>query len=169
MSTVRSGTNAPISSPESPLLSSTEDDDRIIEQAFAILERRFFATGPTLTCPQAVGDYLRLKLISEPNEVFVAVFFNSLHQVIAFETLFKGTIDTAEVHPRVVVQRALAHNAAALIVGHLHPSGSTQPSAADHALTARLKSALSLMDIRLLDHIIVGKGPPLSLALKGFL
>ncbi|CCG36501.1 protein YkfG [Xanthomonas citri pv. mangiferaeindicae LMG 941] len=149
--------------------SPTVDDDRIIEQAIAILERRIFATGPRLTGLEGAREYLRLKLLQEPNEVFVAVFLTTRHRVIACEALFRGTIDGAEVHPRVVVQRALALNAAALIVSHQHPSGDTTPSAADRAITNRLKDALSLVDIRLLDHFIIGKGTPYSFAASGLL
>src|SRR5690606_23893647 len=85
----------------------------------------------------------------------------------AFEELFNGTIDGAEVHPREVVRRALAHNAAAVIVGHNHPSGSPDPSAADRAVTARLKQALALVEVRLLDHFVVGDGEPVSMAARG--
>lgn len=145
------------------------DDDHIVAQAISILERRFFAAGCMLSGPDDVCDYLRLKLTQEPNEVFVAIFLTTKHQVIACETLFRGTIDSAEVHPRVVVQRALSLNAAALIVGHQHPSGETQPSAADKEVTAKLKQALAMLDIRLLDHFIIGRGHPFSFAAKGLL
>ncbi|WP_296463635.1 MULTISPECIES: RadC family protein [Pseudomonadota] len=153
----------------SDIRSPTVDNDRIIEQAIAILERRIFATGPRLTGLEGAREYLRLKLLQEPNEVFVVVFLTTRHRVIACEALFRGTIDGAEVHPRVVVQRALALNAAALIVAHQHPSGDTTPSAADRAITNRLKDALSLVDIRLLDHFIIGKGTPYSFAASGLL
>ena len=87
--------------------------------------------------------------------------------MIGFEELFHGTVDSAEVYPREVARRCLAHNAAAVIVGHNHPSGSAHPSDADVAVTRRLKHALVLIDVRLLDHIIVGDGPPVSLATRG--
>lgn len=139
-------------------------ENRIIAQAIAILERRLFVDGPPMSDPQVTGDYLRLKLMPEPSEVFAALFLNAKHQVITCETLFRGTIDAAQVHPRVVVQRALLHNASALIVSHQHPSGCSKPSSADEHLTQRLKSALECVDVRLLDHFIIGKGHPYSFA-----
>ena len=98
----------------------------------------------------------------------LALFLDTRHRALAFEEMFRGTLDGAEVHPREVVRRALAHNAAALIVGHNHPSGNPEPSAADRALTARLKQALALVDVRLLDHFIVADGPAVSLAARGW-
>ncbi|MCB1906635.1 MAG: DNA repair protein RadC, partial [Rhodocyclaceae bacterium] len=117
----------------------------------------------------AVRDYLRLKLVAEPNEIFAVVFLDNQHQVLAFEPLFQGTVDQTSVYPRVVVQRALALNASALILAHQHPSGTTEPSAADRAITERLKSALATVDVRVLDHFIVGKGSPYSFAESGLL
>ncbi|MGU1062180.1 RadC family protein [Pseudomonas aeruginosa] len=151
----------PINTPPSSALTR---EDRIIKQAIGILERRLFAKGPRLLSQVDAIDYLRLTLMPEPSEVFVAVFLNAKHQVIACETLFRGTIDTAQVHPRVVVQRALAHNAAALIIAHQHPSGCSEPSLSDKLLTKRLREALDCVDVRLLDHIIIGKGEPFSFA-----
>ncbi len=119
--------------------------------------------------PQAVRDYLKAQLRHERHEVFACLFLDAKHRALAFEVLFHGTIDNASVHPRQVVRRALAHNAAALIVTHNHPSGIAEPSQADRKLTARLKEALALIDVRLLDHFIVGDGEPLSLAERGLL
>jgi len=144
-------------------------DDRLIKRAIALLERRLFTDGPALTSTDAARDYLRVTLIQEPHEVFAVVFLNSRHQVIACETLFRGTINGASVYPRVVVQKALAYNAAALIIAHQHPSGCSKPSGDDRAITTRLKSALALVDIRVLDHFIVGKGEPFSFASAGLL
>ncbi|HBO5495372.1 TPA: type II secretion system major pseudopilin GspG [Pseudomonas aeruginosa] len=110
-----------------------------------------------------------LKVLAEPNEIFAVVFLDNQHQVLAFEPLFKGTVDQTSVYPRVVVQRALALNASALILAHQHPSGNTEPSAADRAITERLKSALATVDVRVLDHFIVGKGSPYSFAEAGLL
>ncbi len=124
--------------------------------------------GEALTDPAAAGRYFAQRLRSRPHEVFAALFLDSRHRALAFEELFAGTIDGAEVHPREVVRRALAHNAAAVIVGHNHPSGSAEPSAADRAVTARLKQSLSLVDIRLLDHFVVGDGAPVSMAARGW-
>lgn len=148
---------------------SSQSDDWIIRQAIALLEQRVFKAGPLLDQPQAVKDYLRLKLVAEPNEVFAIVFMNSQHRVLAYEPMFKGTLDSTAVYPRVVVQRALELNAGAVIFSHQHPSGCTEPSSADRVLTDRLKAALALIDVRVLDHIIVGQGTPYSFAESGLL
>jgi DNA repair protein RadC len=124
--------------------------------------------GEALTDPGAAGRYFGQRLRGHPHEVFAALFLDARHRALAFEELFRGTIDGAEVHPREVVRRALAHNAAAVIVGHNHPSGSAEPSAADRAVTVRLKQSLGLVDIRLLDHFVVGDGAPVSLAARGW-
>ncbi len=124
--------------------------------------------GEALTDPGAAGRYFAQRLRAHPSEVFAALFLDTRHRALSFEELFRGTVDGAEVHPREVVRRALAHNAAAVIVGHNHPSGNTEPSAADRAVTVRLKQALALVDIRLLDHFVVGDGAPVSLAARGW-
>ena len=124
--------------------------------------------GATLSDPQAAGRYFAQRLRGRPHEVFAALFLDNRHRALGFEELFRGTIDGAEVHPREVVRRALAHNAAAVIVGHNHPSGNREPSAADRAVTARLKQALALVDLRLLDHFVIADGPPVSLAARGW-
>lgn len=140
----------------------------------AVLElgNRYLAAGlergEALTDPQAAGRYFAQRLRGHRNEVFAALFLDTRHRALAFEELFRGTVDGAEVHPREVVRRALVHNAAAVIVGHNHPSGSAEPSAADRAVTARLKQALALVDMRLLDHFVVGDGAPVSLAARGW-
>lgn len=128
----------------------------------AALER-----GEALTDPAAAGRYFARRLRVHAHEVFAALFLDTRHRALAFEELFRGTIDSAEVHPREVVRRALAHNAAAVIVGHNHPSGCNQPSAADRAVTQRLKQALALVEVRLLDHFVIGDGEPVSLAARG--
>lgn len=122
-----------------------------------------------LESPQAVRDYLKARLRHEPHEVFGGLFLDSKHRVLAFEVLFRGSIDGASVYPRQVVKRALAHNAAALILTHNHPSGVAEPSQADRLLTQQLKAALALVEVRVLDHFIVGEGEPLSLAERGWL
>lgn len=127
------------------------------------------ARGEALTDPAKAGDYLTRRLRALPYEVFACLFLDTRHRVIAFEELFRGTLDGAEVHPREVVQRCLAHHAAAVILGHNHPSGCTEPSAADRAVTARLRQALGLVEVRLLDHFIVGDGPACSMARLGAL
>ncbi len=125
------------------------------------------ARGEALTEPGRAGEYLSRRLRPLPYEVFACLFLDTRHRVIAFEELFRGTLDGAEVHPREVVQRCLAHHAAAVILGHNHPSGSAEPSAADRAVTARLKQALALVEVRLLDHFIIGDGEPCSMARLG--
>ncbi len=122
-----------------------------------------------LESPRAVRDYLKARLRHEPHEVFGCLFLDSKHRVLAYENLFHGSIDGASVYPRQVVKRALAHNAAALILTHNHPSGVAEPSQADRLLTQQLKSALALVEVRVLDHFIVGDGEPLSLAEHGWL
>jgi DNA repair protein RadC len=124
--------------------------------------------GEALSDPHAAGRYFAQRLRGSPCEIFAALFLDTRHRALAFEELFRGTVDGAEVHPREVVRRALAHNAAAVIVGHNHPSGSAEPSAADRAVTAQLKQALHLVDVRLLDHFVVGDGAPVSMAARGW-
>ncbi len=124
---------------------------------------------PALESPQAVRDFLKARLRHEPHEVFACLFLDTKHRVLAFEPLFYGTIDGASVYPRQVVKRALAHNAAALILSHNHPSGIAEPSQADRMLTERLKEALALIDVRILDHFIVGDGEPLSMVEYGWM
>ncbi|MES9856048.1 MAG: DNA repair protein RadC [Sedimenticola sp.] len=120
-----------------------------------------------LTSPQLTRDYLQSRLTHHPNEVFACLFLDNRHRVIEYEELFQGTIDGASVHPREVVRRALAHNAAAVILAHNHPSGVAEPSRADEQITRRLQEALALVDVRVLDHIIVGTGEMTSLAERG--
>jgi len=123
--------------------------------------------GEALTDPRKAGDYFAKRLRSLPHEVFACMFLDNQHQLLAYEELFTGSLDGAEVHPREVLKNCLKHNAAAVIFGHNHPSGNPQPSAADRAVTARLKQALALLDIRCLDHFIIGDGPPTSMAELG--
>lgn len=123
--------------------------------------------GEALTSPDATRRFLASTLRHRPHEVFCALFLDTRHRVIRFEELFTGTIDAAHVHPRVVVEKALARQAAAVIVAHNHPSGIAEPSQADLAITRRLRDALGLVDIRLLDHFIVGDGAVVSLAERG--
>jgi DNA repair protein RadC len=119
---------------------------------------------------QSVADthrYLMAKMRHHPHEVFAVLFLDNKHRVIQYEELFFGTIDSSSVHPRQVVKRALYHNAAAVIVAHNHPSGVAEPSRADELITLRLKEALALLDVRLLDHVVVGDGDVVSLAARG--
>lgn len=125
--------------------------------------------GNPLDNPEKAGQLLNAKLRGLPYEVFACVFLDNKHRLIALETLFHGTIDAAAVYPREVVRRAMEHNAAAVILAHNHPSGVAEPSPADHAITRRLVDALGLMDIRVLDHLIIGDGHWTSLAARGAL
>jgi DNA repair protein RadC len=140
----------------------------VSELARRALESRLRRDG-VLDSPRACGDYLRHWLATRPYEVFACLFLDNRHRVLAAEELFRGSIDGASVHPREVVRRAIDHNAAALIVAHNHPSGVAEPSAADIAITRRLHEALALVEVRLLDHLIVGEGEPVSLAARGLI
>jgi DNA repair protein RadC len=122
-----------------------------------------------LTDPGASGRYLKSRLCGYPYEVFACLFLDNHHRMIAFEELFRGSIDGASVHPREVVRRCLAHNAAAVILAHNHPSGVAEPSQADRTITLRLRDALGLIDVRVLDHIVIGDALPISLAERGWL
>lgn len=129
------------------------------------LERLRF--GPSLTSPRAARDYLIARLRDRDHEVFCCLFLDSRHRLLSFEELFRGTVDGASVHPREVVKQALARNASAVILAHNHPSGVAEPSQADEIITIRLRDALALVDIRVLDHLIVGDGTCASLAERG--
>ncbi|ROM97920.1 RadC family protein [Pseudomonas brassicacearum] len=144
-------------------------ENQLIDEALHILDRRLFTRGPSLTSPDAVASYLKLHVAHQEHEVFGVMFLDARHRVLAFETLFHGSIDGASVYPRQVVKRSLAHNASAVIFVHNHPSGCTEPSQADRVLTARLKEALALIEVHVLDHFIVGEGRPLSFAEYGWL
>ncbi|MBK7656353.1 MAG: DNA repair protein RadC [Betaproteobacteria bacterium] len=119
--------------------------------------------------PHAVSDYLRLHLGQRPYEVFAVIFLDAQNRMLALEELFRGTLTQTSVYPREVVIRALHHSAASVVLAHNHPSGSVQPSRADEYLTQNLKSALALLDIRVLDHVIVAQGQTLSMAEKGLM
>lgn len=112
--------------------------------------------GEAITSPDHTRRYLSARLRDYPYEVFACLFLDNRHRVISYEEMFRGTIDSASVHPREVVRRAMQHNAAAIILAHNHPSGVAEPSHADEAITRRLRDALDLVDVRVLDHIIVG-------------
>ena len=148
---------------------TARQEDEIIRQAIAILEQRVFQAGPALEQPGVVSDYLRLHLVAEPSEVFAVLYLDGQHRALSFEPLFRGSVNQASVYPRVLVQRALLLNATAVIVAHQHPSGVIDPSNADRALTETLKTALSLVDVRLLDHFIIGQGEAFSFAEHGLL
>lgn len=140
----------------------------VLELSRRILRERL-ERGPALSSPQAARDYLRLRLQDRPHEVFGAMFLNAQNQVLAVEELFRGTLTQTSVYPREVVKRALAHNAAAVIFAHNHPSGIAEPSRSDEALTAALRQALALVDVKVLDHFVIGAGSAMSFAERGLL
>ncbi|GAA4330628.1 DNA repair protein RadC [Variovorax defluvii] len=122
---------------------------------------------PVIDSPNAVRQHIQLYIASRPHEVFAALFLDAQHRLIAMEELFRGTLTQTSVYPREVVTRALHHHAAAVILAHNHPSGCVEPSRADEALTQTLQSALALIDVRVLDHVIVAPGQALSMAERG--
>ena len=135
------------------------------------LARRYYAEslppGTAIRSPADTEAYLAAKMRHLDHELFCCLFLDNRHRVLRFKEMFRGTIDGTSVYPREVVKEALAVNAAAVILAHNHPSGVSEPSQADERITRRLKSALELVDIRLLDHLIVGDGPATSLASRG--
>ncbi|KZY37009.1 hypothetical protein A3754_17030 [Alcanivorax sp. HI0083] len=137
------------------------------------LGRRYLAEplerGQPLDNPDKAGQLLTAQLRGLPFEVFACLFLDNKHRLIAFEKLFQGTIDAAAVYPREVVRRAMEHNAAAVILAHNHPSGVAEPSQSDHAITRRLVEALGLVEVRVLDHLVIGDGGWVSLASRGAL
>lgn len=147
---------------------TTTEQATVINLALDILTERH-SPGQALTSPTDTIKYLRLKLTAYKNEFFAALFLDNRHRVLSFEELFFGTIDGASVHPRVVVQRAMEINAAAVIFCHNHPSGVSEPSHADKAITNRLKDALEILDVQVLDHIVVGAEDITSFAETGLL
>lgn len=141
--------------------------DKVLDAAAEILATRALR-GEKYCNPEATKTYLSCKLKHHEREVFAVMFLDNQHRLIAFEELFFGTIDSASVYPREVLKAALKVNAAALIFAHNHPSGDATPSQADKQITQRLKEALALVDIRVLDHIVVGDSA-LSFAERGLL
>lgn len=142
-------------------------------QAVLEMARRHLYEGlqsrDVLANPAQARQYLRAQLRDEAREVFAVLFLDSRHRVLTFERLFFGTIDGAVVYPREVVRRCLRHNAAAVIIAHNHPSGMAEPSQADRRITERLRAALGLVDVRLLDHVVVGDLESFSFADRGWL
>jgi len=141
-----------------------------LQAAIEIGRRQFgesLRAGPPLGSPRATCDFLSARLRDLEHEVFCCIYLDKRHRMIEFQELFRGTIDGASVHPREIVKLALQRNSAAVIVAHNHPSGVAEPSQADELITQRVKEALALVDIRLLDHIIVGDGVSVSLAERG--
>ena len=141
---------------------------RVVQQALALLECEV-READALATPDAVRDYLRLRLGDRPHAVFAVVFLDTQHRVIETLEMFRGTLSQTSVYPREVVIEALARNAAAVILAHNHPSGHAEPSRADEMLTRTLKSALALVDVRVLDHFIVTRTAVISMAERGLL
>lgn len=157
-----------IDAPAYTVIHATEDDS-IIAKALEILTRRVTA-GPAMNSPQVVRDYLTVQAAKHDGvEVFSVLLMDAQNQVIEYREMFRGTLTQTSVYPREVVRAALAVNAAAVIFTHNHPSGMLQPSRADELLTSTLKSALALVDVRVLDHIITAGGQSLSFAERGLL
>lgn len=142
--------------------------DEILEAARAILARRV-RRGAALSNPRTTRDFLKLRLAGHDHEVFAILFLDNRHRVIEFVPLFRGTIDGASVYPREVVKEALRRNAAAVILAHNHPSGVAEPSQADELITNRIREALALIDVRVLDHLVVTGDTIVSFAERGLL
>ncbi len=147
---------------------STGEQSSVIALALRVLEKKC-AVGKRLKSPGDTKEYLRLRLADCQNEVFGAMFLDSRHRVLAVREIFQGTVDGATVYPRVVVQQALKHNAGAMILYHNHPSGVAEPSTADKAITKRLTDALSMIDVRVLDHLVVSATESTSFAERGLI
>lgn len=173
--TARGGLRPLLESPVTTLRQLPGLGDARTAQLLASLElaQRFLAAeiqrGDGLSRPEDAGRYLLARLRSQRQEVFACLFLDNKHRVLAFEEMFRGTIDGAAVYPREVVRRALEHNAAALILSHNHPSGVAEPSDADRAITRRLADALALVDVRVLDHLVIGDAGWVSLAQRGWI
>lgn len=144
------------------------EQESVIALALAVLARKH-RRGAALSSPEATRSYLQLEIGERHNELFGVLFLDNRHRIIAKEDLFFGTVDGASVHPRVVVQRALTLNAAAAVFFHNHPSGVAEPSQADVRITTRLKDALAMVDVRVLDHVVVSTEESVSLAERGLI
>ena len=161
-----------LDAPDAPLrtfLLAREDRARVralLDLHLRWMEAHLRRDGP-LRNPEATRRYLTAQLRAHPFEVFAAVFLDNCHRVIAFEELFRGTVNGVSVHPREVVRCALRHNAAAIILAHNHPSGEPEPSHADRILTDQLVSALAMVEVRVLDHLVVGDGACVSFSERG--
>lgn len=142
--------------------------DQILEAAREVIDQKL-QRGESFTSPAVVKQYLSAKLAGLEHEVFAVLFLDTQHRLIEYREMFRGTIDNASVYPREVLKEVLKLNAAAVILSHNHPSGSTEPSQADKVLTQRLKDALTMVDVRTLDHVIVAGGDTMSFAERGLI
>ncbi|EIV5418167.1 RadC family protein [Klebsiella pneumoniae] len=147
----------------------TPADQQTVRKALILLECQLREPGASFTSSHAVRDWLRLHFAPLEREALSVLWLDNQHRLIAHDTLFMGTINTITVHPREVVKAGLKHNAAAAVLAHNHPSGEAEPSYADRQITSRLKQALELVDIRLLDHLVVGGMEIVSFAERGWL
>ncbi|EBL7541298.1 DNA repair protein RadC [Salmonella enterica] len=154
-----------------PLFAATlpRSAQQTIREALTLLENQLREPGAAFTSTQAARDWLRLRMAGLEREEFMVLYLDNQHRLIAHATLFSGTINHTQVHPREVVKAGLKHNCAAVIVAHCHPSGLAEPGQADRQITERLRQALNLVDIRLLDHLVVGGMEIVSFAEKGWL
>ena len=142
--------------------------DQIIEKAKILLSRRF-RRGTALSSPNDTRDYLQIQMAGLEREIFGVIYLDNRHKIIDRKNVFFGTIDGASVYPREIVKESLALNAAAVVFYHNHPSGIPEPSRADEILTKRLKDALALVDIRVLDHLVIGIDSVVSFAERGLI
>lgn len=140
-----------------------------IKQALALLEQHLCEPGASFTSTHATRDWLRLKMAELEREIFMVLFLDNQHRLLEYETLFSGSINSTEVHPREIAKAALRHNAAAVALAHNHPSGYAEPSEADRLVTQRAVNALALVEVRVLDHLVVGGKDVISFAERGWL
>ncbi|MDP1541039.1 MAG: DNA repair protein RadC [Moraxellaceae bacterium] len=147
---------------------ATATPEAVLEMARVIIDQKM-QRGESFTSPEAVKDYLRVKLAGFEHEVFAILMLDNQHRLIAYSELFRGTVGNTSVHPREVIKEVLAKNAAAVILAHNHPSGHPEPSSADREITDRLQAALEMIDVRILDHIVVGGLKTVSFVEKGLL
>lgn len=143
--------------------------NKIVKMALQVLESQLKYQSESITAPSKVIDYLRLQLEDKDREHFLVLFLNNQNQLITSEVMFMGTINATEIHPREIARSALRHNAAAVILAHNHPSGNPEPSQADRYITQKIEEVLSLIDIRTLDHFIIGHAQMVSFAERGWI